>query len=460
MAETIVPESPATPAPKGLIARFIGVLISPRDTYADIARRPTWLGMWLLVTVVTTVCAGWLSSTPVGRRAAIEATTKVTSSFGIQIPPERLDAIRDQIMNAPAWRTYAQTGGGSLIFVPLIVAAITAGILIGIFNALLGGDAKFKQVFAIVMFSNAIIVIKTVFVTPLNYARESLSNPTTFAALLPMLDENSLPAKMLGSIDFFLLWWLVSLAIGLGVLYKRPTRGIATALIGVYVVLAVTIAAGLRAHSRIGRGLNIVSRTKKILIGVVVVVLAAAIVGANLWFKKEKGLAVTSEAIKTRDLDAIVSASGKIQPKRLVNISADLPGRVVNLAVNEGDRIHQGQFLMQIDPKSASTRVDSNAASLEAAQVTLDQMRQSVETGRVQVHQAQQNLKRQQDLWRMQLTTREALDKAENDVKAAESALQEREKSANAQASRIAQERAGLESARYDLEQAAHPVAD
>jgi len=190
---------------------------------------------------------------------------------------------------------------------------------------------------------------------------------------------------------------------------------------------------------------------RNILIGLAVVIVLGAVVAANLWFKKEKGLAVTSEAIKARDLDAIVSASGKIQPKRLVNISADLPGRVVNLAVNEGDRIHQGQFLMQIDPKSATTRVASNAASLEAAQVTLDQMRQAVQTGHVQVDQAQQNLKRQQDLWRMQLTTREALDKAENDVKSAASALQEREKSANAQASRIAQERAGLESARYDL---------
>jgi hypothetical protein len=60
-----------------------------------------------------------------------------------------------------------------------------------------------------------------------------------------MLDDESLPSKMLGAIDFFWLWWLVSVAIGLGVLYKRPTKGIATALIGIYVVLAVTIAAGI-----------------------------------------------------------------------------------------------------------------------------------------------------------------------------------------------------------------------
>src|SRR5436190_7410370 len=183
---------------------------------------------------------------------------------------------------------------------------------------------------------------------------------------------------------------------------------------------------------------------KNILIVGGVAVLAVAVVGANLWFTKDKGVGVTTETIKARDLEAVVSASGKIQPKRLVNISADTPGRVVNLAVNEGDRITRGQFLLQIDPKSLRTRVEGGTASLQAAQASLDQMRQSVETGRVQLQQARQNLARQQDLWRQQLTTREALEKAENDLKGAESALQERDKQATAQASRIAQERAGL----------------
>jgi len=190
---------------------------------------------------------------------------------------------------------------------------------------------------------------------------------------------------------------------------------------------------------------------KNILIVVGVVLVAAAVVFANLYFKREKGLPVTTEAIKVRDLEAVVSASGKIQPKRLVNISADTPGRVVNLAVNEGDRIHIGQFLLQIDPKSLRTRVDSNSASLRAAEQALDQMRQAIETAKVQLQQAQQNLARQQDLWRQQLTTREALDKATNDLKAAESGVQEREKLMRPQESRIAQEQATLESARYDL---------
>ena len=190
---------------------------------------------------------------------------------------------------------------------------------------------------------------------------------------------------------------------------------------------------------------------KNTLIGLLIVIVAGATGGAYYYFRPTPGPTVTVETIRTRDLEAIVSASGKIQPKRLVNMSADTSGRVVNLAVNEGDRVTKGQFLLQIDPKSLRTRVDSGAASLEAAEGSLDQQRQAVETARVQLDQAQKNLARQRDLWNQQLTTRESLEKAENDVKAAESSLREREKLVNAQTARIGQERATLESARYDL---------
>jgi len=190
---------------------------------------------------------------------------------------------------------------------------------------------------------------------------------------------------------------------------------------------------------------------KNVFITIVVLLIGAAVVAANVYYKKDKGLPVTTDVIKTRDLEAIVSASGKIQAKRTVNVSSDTVGRVVNLAVNEGDRVKIGQFLLQIDPKTLRSRVDSGSASLQANILTLEQMKQAIETARAQLVQAQQTLTRQQDLWKQQLTTREALEKAENDVKVAQSNLQEREKMLKPQESRIAQERAGLDSAQYDL---------
>lgn len=192
-------------------------------------------------------------------------------------------------------------------------------------------------------------------------------------------------------------------------------------------------------------------RARHVLIGLGLVLVSVAIVAGSLWLNREPVVIVNVEVVQHRDLDSIVSASGKIQPKRLVNISADTPGRVVELAVTEGERVTRGQFLLQIDPRSLLTRVDSGSASLRGAEAALEQAQQAVVTAQVQVEQARQNLSRQQELWDDELTTREALERAQNELRAAESTLDERRRQVAAQEARIAEERATLESARYDL---------
>ncbi|HEX6465216.1 MAG TPA: biotin/lipoyl-binding protein, partial [Vicinamibacterales bacterium] len=117
------------------------------------------------------------------------------------------------------------------------------------------------------------------------------------------------------------------------------------------------------------------SRNKKILIGAGVVVILAAIAFVNIKYRRQEGTSVNVEAIKTRDLQAIVSASGKIQPHDSVNISADTVGRVTNLAVDEGYRIKKGQFLMQIDPMLLAAAAKQQEASLAAARSTMEQLR-------------------------------------------------------------------------------------
>ena len=193
------------------------------------------------------------------------------------------------------------------------------------------------------------------------------------------------------------------------------------------------------------------SRSKKIIIALVALVLIGSAGGFAWWTRRSTAPIVTVETIRARDLEAVVSASGKIQPKRFVNISADTSGRVVDLAVNEGDRVDVGQFLMQIDPRSLRTRVESGQATLQANRAGLDQARQGVETARVQLTVAQQNLARQLELWKQQLTPRETLERAENDVRLAQSNLSEREKQVRAQDVRLGQDRAQLASAQFDL---------
>ena len=193
------------------------------------------------------------------------------------------------------------------------------------------------------------------------------------------------------------------------------------------------------------------TRKKKIFIGVGVVVLLGAVAFANIKFKKVDGITVNTEAVQKRRLEAIVSASGKIQPKRSVNISADTMGKVTDLAVNEGDRVTKGQFLLEIDPRNLKTRVESGEASLQAQSSQAEQLRLSIEAAKVSLKQAQDNYNRQLGLSKGGLTTREALEKAESDLKAQEANLRAQEQNVRTQLLRIQQERATLSSAKYDL---------
>jgi HlyD family secretion protein len=206
---------------------------------------------------------------------------------------------------------------------------------------------------------------------------------------------------------------------------------------------------------------------KKIIIATVVVLVLAAVVAANVYFRREQGITVTTEAIRARDLEALVSASGKVQPKRRVNISAQRPGRVTRLAVQEGERVKAGQFLLEIDPRSLEGQLQRGEAGVAAAQSGLQQARVGVEQAKASLEQsraglelAQQNLKRQQELWKDGLTTREALERAENDVtvreadlKVAQQNIRAREQEVSTREQQIRQEQASLATTKYDLNQ-------
>lgn len=191
--------------------------------------------------------------------------------------------------------------------------------------------------------------------------------------------------------------------------------------------------------------------SKRFLIGGVIVLVVAATVAGGLWFRKKDAVAVTAEAIQARKLTAIVSASGTIQPKRSVNISADTIGRVTNLAVQEGERVKAGQFLLQIDPKSLQTAVNRGEASLATERAALAASQAAVQTAEANLALANETLQRQKQLWSDQLTTKEALDKAANDVQVAQTEVEARRADVQTQQQRIRQEQASLASARYDL---------
>jgi HlyD family secretion protein len=193
------------------------------------------------------------------------------------------------------------------------------------------------------------------------------------------------------------------------------------------------------------------SRNKKILIGVGIVVILGGIAFANFKYKRQDGIAVNVETIQKRDLQAVVSASGKIQPQRLVNISADTMGKVTDLKVEEGQSVQKGQFLLQIDPRNLTTAYNQTQASLAAARSQMEQLRVSIDSTKAALQQAQDSLVRQQQLFKQGLTPKESLDNAENLVKMRQADVSSQERQIETQRLRMTQEQASLENAKLNL---------
>jgi HlyD family secretion protein len=120
------------------------------------------------------------------------------------------------------------------------------------------------------------------------------------------------------------------------------------------------------------------SRGMKVGLTLGILVLAGGgFAGFKIRQKKHAGAEVRMEQVGRRDLVSAVTASGKIEPKTSVDISADITGRIVKIAVREGDLVKKGQFLIQIDPAQYQAAVSRAEGVVASTQATMLQTRAS-----------------------------------------------------------------------------------
>src|SRR5919206_32311 len=105
------------------------------------------------------------------------------------------------------------------------------------------------------------------------------------------------------------------------------------------------------------------SKRTKWSLGIGAAILAGIVIATTAARSGKKGVEVRVERVQHRDLVASVTASGQVQPRTKVDLSADITGRIVRLAVKEGQTVAKGQFLLQIDPEQATAAVERAEAS-------------------------------------------------------------------------------------------------
>ncbi|RPI55788.1 MAG: hypothetical protein EHM55_06765 [Acidobacteria bacterium] len=246
---------------------------SPRATLTHAILHPRSLDLAILIVVISAACSVGFLLTRVGQLAALDQQVRQLESFGAVVDDRTYAELRRLVPYRPAMSAAAILAGWPALWL------VVAGILQLVGNRFAdtlprrpvrqsaeregGSDedtprrrslprrsdedtprrrATFAQVLTIVVHASAILAVRALVAAPVNYARESLGGATSLSMVMPSFGESTFPARLLGAVDVFVLWWVVLVAMGLSILYRTRTLPIARWLFGAYAAGAMALA--------------------------------------------------------------------------------------------------------------------------------------------------------------------------------------------------------------------------
>jgi HlyD family secretion protein len=173
------------------------------------------------------------------------------------------------------------------------------------------------------------------------------------------------------------------------------------------------------------------SKGKKIALLIGALVVIGGVIAGSVARASGKKVEVQTGKVGKKDLVSKVSASGEIRPKKFVNVSSDVAGRIVHLLIKEGDRVKRGQILARIDSKRYEESSRQSEASLSASRSDLDRAIADLELSR-------QDLERQKRMHAEKLVADQVLEQSESAFKMKQAAVEAQKKRITQQAAVVA----------------------
>jgi hypothetical protein len=243
MATEPIPASSSVPEPQAAIspfARVFGVLFSPKPTFEDIARKPSWILPVILMTVLSILAVVVLNQRMNWREYISQKIEK--DSRASQLSADQKERQVDISSKITVYIVYAAGVLG-----PILSAVILGAIMMGAYNLFAGAGASYSQSLAIAAHSSLVGLISTpIFLLVLLLRPPGTIDPenpvvTNVAALLPE-DSAKWLLALCKSLDIFTIWTLILIAIGFAAVNPRKLKGAKSFAIvfgvwGVYVVV-------------------------------------------------------------------------------------------------------------------------------------------------------------------------------------------------------------------------------
>jgi hypothetical protein len=239
---TLVAEPQASISPFG---RIVGMFFSPKATFEDIVRKPSWLLPVIIMAVLGLVAAISLNQRIDWRQFMSQQIEK--SPRSAQLTPEQKE---QQIEMGAKYAPYSTYVFG--IPTPIVIILLVAAVMMGAYNLLAGVGVNFKTALGIVAHSFVPTYLSTVLFMLVLFLKPpgtfDMDNPvaTNVAAFLTDGTPKWLEA-LCKNIDIFSIWVLVLISIGFAVANPKKLKGsksftIALSVLLVYIVLRVGIA--------------------------------------------------------------------------------------------------------------------------------------------------------------------------------------------------------------------------
>ncbi len=176
---------------------------------------------------------------------------------------------------------------------------------------------------------------------------------------------------------------------------------------------------------------------KGLIVGAVVLVLAAVVAASLLRDRGEEGTRVDAEAVAEREIRRVVKASGEVDPREKVELSAHVVAKIDRLFVREGDHVEAGQPVLELEREVFTAAVDDWRARLAQAAA-------AVRKGEADLESARLRRRRFERLAAEGVVSDEQLEEAAVAATSADVALEQAQES-------VLQARANLAKAQDDL---------
>jgi len=167
---------------------------------------------------------------------------------------------------------------------------------------------------------------------------------------------------------------------------------------------------------------------KKLLIGTVIIIIAAIVLWAAVLKHGKNGETVYEKAAVDRgDIEALVDTTGTLNPVTIVDVGSQVSGRIQSLSADFNSKVKAGQVIAKLDPELFNTKVNQNKANYESSIA-------SVEKAKVELLNSERQYQRALSLFEKDLLSFEEKESSETkyystkaDLQSAESKLKQAE---------------------------------